>query len=214
MRNYAMEPATILIHLPPSPRLLLHLIAYGDPESVRKALRKACSRRRSIIALRPAIFVVNFIKALSTYGQDLLGSYEPGSDRGDLLYSYEIDVERSTPYILISPRDGEPERMPVFEFIGTERTRMIQKDRVLSGKKLGRPTNLSRVLAAKQLENELQKAEDNRFKEPEFESIPVVELGKEIWRETLRERTREKGRRLGKRLVRVDFDLMQKPEED
>lgn len=168
MHIHTMEPAIIRLKLPPFPPITLHMLAYGDPITVKKALRKACSRRRSIIALRPATFAINFIKALASYGLDLVGGYPIDSDRGEVSFSYEIDLERATPYIMIIPATGEPERMPVYEFLGSERTHVmpqVRKARSLSGVKLGRPSNLSRKLAAARLEKELKAAEAKQVRE-------------------------------------------------
>ena len=213
MNSPAHSSALILFHMPYLPKLALNVQAYGDPESIRKAIRRACSRRRSIVTLRPTTFFCNLVHALVCHGLDItsLSDYRTVQKEDPVRFLYEIKFIKSYPFIVLGENGlWKEDPIPLFEFLGHER-RAETKPRNLSGKKLGRPSRIKALVAAKRLNQALA---DGAVPDDVFLPAPEVEPGKEIWRETLRERTREKGRRLGKRLVRVDFDLMQKPDAD
>lgn len=197
----------------PDQRLVVRLTSRGDPETIRRILRKATSHRRSIVSLRPGVFFANVIRHLVGLGQDIVEFCPPDTVADKYSYSYDILVDGlDSPMIRRREPSQEAILEPLFSFLGAEWKQ--SKTAPYIGRRRGRRSALySRPEIRTKLARERIASEENpdSHEEPEFEEIPAVEPGKEIWRQTLRERMREKGRRLGKRLIRVDFDLMQEP---
>lgn len=157
MTNPAENSAILYFPVPGLPQLALILEAYGDPEHIRQAMRRACSRRRTIIKLRPSTFFCNLVHHLVAHGLDIT-TLSNGPHRSSVKYLYALEVVNGTPFIRFGSQ-GEwhlEDPVPVQQFLGWERRLMSEEEKtkrrqeaVTSGKKRGRPSQIKRNLKAR-----------------------------------------------------------------
>lgn len=117
----------------------------GEPNDVRKALRAACSHRRSIVVARGNEYFVNCLSNLSRLALDSVRLYpDKEAYRYEHLayqWNYRIDLlgARQTPYIHYHSQGKDETHCPLFQFLGTEQKRPYEFTEKRLQNKGGRP---------------------------------------------------------------------------
>lgn len=212
MRALSNSFGILFIDLQKTFRVAIIISACGDPEHIRLAIRKACSRRRTIISMRPAHFFSNLVHQLVGYGQDIVECmfFTEDSLDDDLPNKYHLTItDNGMACIRCGQGKNWEAAEPVFQFLGHERVRQTQPRR-LSGKKLGRPTRVKALVAQKRLEQALSSGDDSE----NFLPASTYKPGEEPWRETIARKRKEKAAKEGRRIAVVDFSLIKEVEQD
>lgn len=147
--------AIITLDLPGSP-FSFRLASGADPNAIRRALRRAISHRRTIVTVRPPTFIANVIHQLVRLGQDNVEIIEFVREEKPLRVGFFYHLYLNSdevPMLLLEERGGERSIQPFYQFIGA--TWSSTRSRRYSGKKLGRPTNISKRLAKLKAEGKL-----------------------------------------------------------
>jgi len=148
MRSAPTAGSAAFLFLFPGTHVVWRIWANGDPEHVRKAFRKACSHRRSLVVLRPSVYLVNCIAALgSVIGRDngeWLGEDTAGWDEhaAPCNWRYVLEMRGKVPYVIYHSRGKDPTARRLFEFLGTEHRREWKLTRARRKNRGGRPSGL------------------------------------------------------------------------
>lgn len=114
--------AFIRLVLPPY-SVAFKLCSHGSPLVVKVALRRACSRARSIVYLRPGVFIAALAHQLVKCGGTDITELAAPDDRGEgVAFHYHVSIDgRRTPVIEYCERDfSAPIRYPLFRWIGLQ----------------------------------------------------------------------------------------------
>lgn len=129
----------------PAAKMTIFLKAYGDPEHVRRAIRAACSHRRTIVTTRPNTFVGNVYMHLAKQAQDIAEYYDgrEAYDYARNLYewTYLIQYEGLRDHCVVHLA-GRGQQRPLvqglFQFLGTE----YKREYKAKTKSKGRPKDI------------------------------------------------------------------------
>jgi hypothetical protein len=132
--------ALIVFDLPYARQVVL-MNACGTPDKVKDALRKACSHRRPIVALKSNHYVANCIGHLMRLSQDIVELWPYADLKNDLPlitgvgYRYEIRLDGSTPVIEWGDPHKTSQVEPLFRFLGNEWKRPYTKPKRKGGRR-------------------------------------------------------------------------------
>lgn len=129
---------------------VFQIYARGMPDTIKMALRKACSHRRRLVTTRPSVYFVNCThELLALVGSDNMDYMGP--DRDDKTYNairptvnwgYRIWLKNRAPTISYSDSTAEPIDIGFFTFLGMEHVRPYNHTAARRKRRGGRPPAL------------------------------------------------------------------------
>lgn len=148
MQSATPSGSAAIRFLLPNTGVIFRVWANADPEHLRKAIRKACSQRRTLVTLRPSVFLVNCMANISALaGRDngeWIGDDLPNWEKhaSPCNWRYTIEMRGKVPYITYHSFEKDPTERRLFEFLGTEHKREWKLTPARKKNRGGRPSNL------------------------------------------------------------------------
>ena len=117
----------------------------GEPNDLKRALRAACSHRRSIVLVHPNEYFCNFMHQIGKSALDSVTQYEGKEpwryEKEGYFWNYRIDLlsHRQIPYIHYHSRGKDETHCPLYQFLGTEFKRQYERTPARRANPGGRP---------------------------------------------------------------------------
>lgn len=210
--------AFLRLVLPPY-SVAFRLCSHGSPLVVKVALRRACSRARSIVYLRPGLFIAALAHQLVKCSGTDITSLAPPDDAGEnVAFHYHVSIDgKRTPIIEYAERDfSAPIRYPLFRWIGLQYIRQRPAKEFTAathGKRRGRRAGAS--AAYREMMRDATQPNSSQTNKPNIDqtntNIGILTYDQKY---PLIPGSGDRARRIAPRILRINFADLELPTEE